>query len=218
MFELFQKQRTFPRLLHIMKTTSSALNEQNMDGIALLALMDDADLHQWMGLFHRATGLAIRLLPVGLDFSRGTMCGHEHGFCRDAGVKGSAVCCKTRRSLNKKLAAKLVPQQVVCDTGMTEVAVPVTVSGRHVGTFLVGQTFLKKPSVSSWSRLAATVAAADKKRLMPLRNAYLNGGVIPDDTLDLLVRMVSLHAKRLEGMIEPPKKSRKKAKSTRRTR
>lgn len=175
----------------------------------LLALMNDDSLREWMGLFHRATGLAIRLLPPGLDFRPTTRCGHEHEFCERAGVKGSAVCDKTRGALRRKLAAKLVPHQIVCDTGMAEVAVPIVVGEKHVGTFLVGQAFLKKPDARSWARLAASMSdAKSKKRLQPLRAAYLNGGVVPDETLNLLIHMVTLHSHRLAGKVSNGKKPR----------
>jgi ligand-binding sensor protein len=157
-----------------------------------------------MGLFHRATGLAIRLVPNDLDIVGAHACGHEHSFCTDSGLKGSSVCCETRDVLRKKLQTKLVPQRVVCGTGLTEVAIPVVVDGKHVTTFLVGQSFSTKPDAKSWSRLASFLDdEADKKRLARLRKAYLGGQVLPEEILKTLVHMVSLHARRLIGDLRP---------------
>ena len=179
----------------------------------MLALTQDIEVQEWMGLFHRATGLAIRLLPADLTLSASESCGHEHHFCREAGVKGSATCAKTRRILRTKLSAKLAPQQVICGTGMTEVAVPVVVGKRHVGTFLVGQTFLRKPDAQSWQRLTAAAEDVDDSRLRALRSAYLSGYVIPDDTLNVLVQMVALHAQRLTRELHPVKPVARRKKS-----
>jgi ligand-binding sensor protein len=161
-----------------------------------------------MGLFHRATGLAIRLVPHDLDLSKGKSCGHEHKFCCDSGLKGSTVCSETREMLRKKLQAKLAPQQVVCGTGLTEVAVPVVVDRKHVSTFLVGQAFNQRPDAKSWARLASLLTdEADKKRLASLRKAYLSGQVLPQEVLKTLAHMVSLHARRLVGGLRSTRKA-----------
>ena len=195
----------------------------SLEEAALWALTDDDQVRDWMGLFHRATGLAIRLLPANLALSPAEPCGHEHPFCGAAGVKGSTTCNKTRRELHTKLCERLTPQQIVCGTGMTEVAVPVVVDDRHVGTFLVGQAFLTKPDARSWQRLAASASDVDQERLRSLRSAYLNGCVVPDDTLQVLVQMVSLQAHRLTRQFQSKQNKRRRqksrsAKSTRRKR
>jgi ligand-binding sensor protein len=191
-----------------------------MQDPVLLTFGQDARLREWMGLFHRATGLAIRLVPRDLDLSRGKTCGHEHQFCCDSGLKGSAVCCETREALQRKLQTKLVPQRVVCGTGFTEVAVPVVVDGKHVSTFLVGQAFNQKPDTKSWARLASLLTdETDKKRLASLRKAYLSGNVLPEEVLKSLVHMVSLQARRLVGNLRPaPRASRSRKNATSRCR
>jgi ligand-binding sensor protein len=195
-----------------MSTTSTVKNFAG-DSL-LLTLGQDAKLLRWMGLFHRATGLAIRLVPRDLDMAKGPACGHEHSFCCDSGLKGSSVCCETRDVLRKKLQTKLIPQRVVCGTGLTEVAVPVVVDGKHVTTFLVGQAFDQRPDAKSWARLESLLTdEAEKKRLTKLRKAYLRGQVLPEEILKTLVHMVSLHARRLVSDLRPPAR-RPRAKKT----
>jgi hypothetical protein len=151
-----------------------------------------------MGIFHRATGLAIRLVSPELEIDSANTCGHENRFCGDAGVKGSRICCRTREMLQSKLRSRLAPQRVVCGTGLTEIAVPVTIGGRHCATFLVGQVFCQKPDARSWARLTALVGEdGGKERLARLRRAYLAGSVLPEEILNPLVGMVSLHLCRI---------------------
>jgi ligand-binding sensor protein len=188
-----------------MSITTLAAKRIKSQESALLTLGQDGRLQRWMGLFHRATGLAIRLVPRDLELSDKKVCGHEHSFCCESGFKGSTVCSETRGVLRQKLQSELVPHRVVCGTGMTEVAVPIVVDGKHVTTLLVGQSFNQKPDVRSWDRLALLLTdPADKKRLVTLRKAYLGGQVLPEEILKTLVHMVSLHARRLVGGLRPP--------------
>jgi hypothetical protein len=198
-----------------MKTATSAPNGNHCNGALLLALTQSPHLRDWMCLFHRATGLAIRLESPDLQLLPDAACVHEYRFCGDAGVKGSSVCDRTRRALHAKLQTDLAPQQVVCDTGFTEVAVPLVVKGRHVATFMVGQSFAKKPSAASWDRLLTTIPTdVNRKKVTALRQAYFSGAVVPEETLELLVKMVSLHAQRLAGHIQPAKKPARKKRAT----
>lgn len=195
----------------LMSTTSSVRNAAQES--ALLTLGQDDKVLRWMGLFHRATGLAIRLVPSNLDLMDAHACGHEHSFCCVSGLKGSSVCSETREVLRKKLQTNLVPQRVVCETGFTEVAVPVVVDGKHVTTFLIGQAFSQRPDAKSWARLASLLTDdREKKRLARLRKAYLSGQVLPEEILKTLVHMVSLHARRLVDDLRPAAKKSPRSK------
>ena len=197
-----------------MKTASAATAKRNHAPAVLSTLQRDARIREWMGLFHRATGLAIRLVSPDLQLSEMNASGHEHRFCHEAGVRGSEVCCQTRQALVQKLRGNMAPQMVVCGTGLAEVAVPLVVDGRHLATFLVGQVFGEKPDAASWARLRALMGnGTDPKRLAQLRTAYLNGQVLPKDTMNPLIHMVSLHGRRLmDGLKPAPAVAQPKAK------
>lgn len=195
------------------KNATSVSSGSHSNGALLLALTQSPHLRDWMGLFHRATGLAIRLESPDLQLLANSDCTHEHPFCGDAGVKGSSLCDQTRRTLHAKLVATLTPQRVTCSTGMTEVAVPLVVEGRHVATFLIGQSFAQKPDARSWSQLLTSIPAdVNRRRVTSLRRTYLNGQVVPEDTLELLTQMVLLHAQRLARHIQPAKTTRPRKK------
>ena len=181
--------------MHMVSSGTKTLKRESPE---LSTLRRDPRVREWMSTFHRATGLAIRLVPPDLGIDSATTCGHENRFCVDAGVIGSSICCRTREMLQSKLRSRLVPQRVVCGTGLTEVAVPVAMGGRHCATFLVGQVFCKKPDARSWTRLTALVGKdGEKHRLARLRRAYLASDVLPDDILKPLVHTVSLHVCRI---------------------
>jgi hypothetical protein len=81
---------------------------------------------------------------------------------------------------------------------LTEVAVPLTVGGRHYATFLVGQVFCQKPDARNWARLTSLMGEdGDKNRLARLRRAYLAGHVLPDELLKPFVHIVALHVCRV---------------------
>ncbi len=181
-----------------MNTVSIATNRRKRESAVLSTLRRDPQVGEWMSIFHRATGLGIRLVAPDLKIESANTCGHQNRFCGDAGVKGSRICCRTREILQRRLRSRLVPQRVVCGTGLTEVAVPVAVGGRHCATFLVGQVFSKKPDARSWARLTALVGDnGNKDRLARLRQAYFAGHVLPDDILTPLVHTISLHVCRI---------------------
>ena len=157
-----------------------------------------------MLLFHQATGLAIRLVDPELAMLNGEVCGHEHGFCRESGMLGSAVCHETRSTLRRKVRANLAPVAHTCATGLTEVAVPLVVNRKHLGTFLIGQTLCAKPSARSWAQLVKSVdGVVESKKLHPLRAQYLKGQVVDAAALKPLVQMVALHSQRLTQNLKP---------------
>jgi ligand-binding sensor protein len=197
-----------------MNTSLLGTRTLKRESAALSTLRRDPRVREWMSIFHRATGLAIRLVAPDLEIDSAKICGHENRFCSDAGVKGSRICCRTREMLQRKLRSRLVPQRVVCGTGLTEAAIPVAMGGRHYATFLVGQVFSKKPDARSWARLTAHVGGdGDKQRLARLRQAYLSGNVVSNDILTPLVHTVSLHVCRIVNDLwreEAAQRSRRK--------
>jgi ligand-binding sensor protein len=108
--------------------------------------------------------------------------------------------------LRKKVSSKMTPVTHKCATGLTEVAVPLVVNRKHVGTFFVGQTLSAKPDAKSWARLLDTMdGIANLKQLQPLRSKYLKGQVVEADALTPLVQMVALHSHRLSRNLKPAK-------------
>jgi len=209
-----QKVSIFHHHIPFMNTVSLGTRTLKRESAALSTLRRDPRVREWMSIFHRATGLAIRLVAPDMEIDSAKTCGHENRFCGDAGVKGSRICCRTRDVLQRKLRSRLVPQRVVCGTGLTEVAIPVAIHGRHCATFLVGQVFCKKPDARSWARLTALVGEdGEKQRLARLRQAYLDGYVVSDEILTPLIHTVSLHVCRIVNDLwreEAAQRSRRK--------
>jgi hypothetical protein len=58
-----------------------------------------------------------------------------------------AARCRAGRGFTQNCAGKkLVPQQFSCFAGLTDIAVPVVVNGRHVATMMGGQVFRRPPT------------------------------------------------------------------------
>lgn len=101
--------------------------------------------------FRDATGLSLRLVRSGdahLD-------GHANPFCSLMATNAGAcaACLDIQRELQRRLNRKLAPQQMCCFAGMTELAVPVVVGGRHLATLIAGEVFRRKPNRQQFERL-----------------------------------------------------------------
>ena len=176
--------------------------------MSLQMLAAEPRLQEWMALFHQATGLAIRLVGPDMGLRGNHLCGHEHGFCRQSGILGSPTCRETRRALRQKVEDQLIPVEHTCATGLTEVAVPLVVNRKHVGTLLVGQTLCTAPDAASWDRLLESVdeEAVELRRLRSLKKTYFKGHVVQPDTLKPLVQMVAIHGHRLARHLKPARR------------
>jgi ligand-binding sensor protein len=185
-------------------TTNSSKNTDRTMSLQMLAA--EPRLQEWMALFHQATGLAIRLVGPDMGIRDGHLCGHEHDFCRQSGILGSPACQETRTALRQKVETHLAPVEHTCATGLTEVAVPLVVDRRHVGTLLVGQTMCSKPDAASWDKLLDSMDedVVEIKQLQSLKKTYLKGHVVRPDALKPLVQMVALHSHRLARHLKPP--------------
>src|SRR5580765_1015687 len=89
--------------------------------------------------FSDATNLSLELAPAGaLPPGRHTAPGAK-SFCAllASNPRACEACTSLHKEFQRGLERKLIPQQVCCFAGLTELAVPVLVEGRHVAT-LVG--------------------------------------------------------------------------------
>jgi ligand-binding sensor protein len=91
--------------------------------------------------FHRATGLAAKLVPAGLPTRLIRFGVQENDFvravvCNPVGCRG---CHEAQIKLLRRLGGKLKPQQVFCRCGLILLAVPIVAAGRHVATIIGGE-------------------------------------------------------------------------------
>ncbi len=98
--------------------------------------------------FRKATGVSLKVVPPDevpqfRDFGSAA-----NDFCALVGSTpaGCAACQETECRARRNAARKLSTQQLHCYAGMTVVAAPVMMGGRHVATFLSGQIFRREPT------------------------------------------------------------------------
>ena len=124
----------------------------------------------------------------------------ENPFCaltaRSAG--GCAACLKAQTEIQSRLRRKLAPQRVICFAGLTDVAVPVVVAGRHVATLWSGQLFQRKPTRAQFGRLCRQLIewglGQDLRRI---ETVYFRTPIVSEERLQAIVRLLSLFADHL---------------------
>jgi AraC-like DNA-binding protein len=97
--------------------------------------------------------------------------------------------------LLRRAASKSTPQQIHCFAGLTTVAVPVVIGGRHVATLLSGQVFRREPTERDFSLLVGMLgrdATADWVR--KARRAYFETPVVTAERFQAIVELVKVFA------------------------
>jgi AraC-like DNA-binding protein/ligand-binding sensor protein len=102
----------------------------------------------YQAAFRKATGVAVKIVPPEGEL-QGHTCGPaENPFC---GVMASApascaACYEIEACVQRKVAQRGFKQQIHCYAGLTLIAAPVRIGGRHVATLLSGQVFRREPT------------------------------------------------------------------------
>jgi AraC-like DNA-binding protein len=150
--------------------------------------------------FSKATGVPLRVLAPREPVQRVSLGPAENEFC--ALVGGTAVgctgCLETATRLHRQAARKLTTQQVYCFAGLTEVAVPVVVGGRHVATLLSGQVFRREPTERDFGivrKILGNGSDADSER--KLRKAYFQTPVVTADRFQAILHLLDVFAQYL---------------------
>lgn len=148
--------------------------------------------------FHRATGLAAKLVPAVVpnrlirfgaqenDFARAVVCNSD-------GCRG---CHQTQVTLLRRLGGKLKPQQVACWCGLILLAVPVVAAGRHVATIIGGKVRVGRKGARALEVLLPQLRLHGGKRdLRRLRADYYRVPVLTVQKLRAAVRLLDMLAR-----------------------
>src|ERR1017187_5634489 len=105
--------------------------------------------------FRKVTGLSLKVVPPVESGQRLSFGEFENAFCSlvTRTSAGCDACLEAERRAQRSAGKKLVPQQVSCFAGLTDVAVPVVVNGRHVATMMSGQVFRRPPTESDFQKM-----------------------------------------------------------------
>jgi AraC-like DNA-binding protein/ligand-binding sensor protein len=109
-----------------------------------------------------------------------------------------AACLELQREFQRRLSRKLGPQQACCFAGLTEVAVPVIVGGKHVATLMAGKVFQKRPTRGRFESLAQQLRAwGIGTDLREARKAYFKVPIVPARQFHGAVGLLTILARHL---------------------
>src|SRR5271157_3220132 len=134
--------------------------------------------------FRKVTGMSLKVVPPAESGQRLSFGEFENPFCSlvTRAPVGCDACLESEKRAQRGAGKKLVPQQVSCFAGLTDIAVPVVVNGRHVATLMSGQIFRRPPTERDFQMVVQMLkvepnAEWEKKT----RKAYFETPVIPPD-------------------------------------
>src|SRR5437868_2522471 len=91
-------------------------------------------VHFYETAFHKATGVTLKVLPPDGPLPQRSCGSAENAFCTLVACvpTGCSACQEVEARAQRNAARKLNQQQIHCYAGLTVVAAPVLVGGRHV--------------------------------------------------------------------------------------
>ena len=148
--------------------------------------------------FRKATGASLKVVPPGEPTRRLSMGAEENAFCRLAAgtASGCEACLDTQVRVQRMAGKKLSTQQINCFCGLTDVAVPVVVGGRHIATLMSGQVFRREPTERDFKMVTAMLGQTlewEKKA----HTAYFGTLVVDADRFEAIIQLLTVFAQYL---------------------
>jgi AraC-like DNA-binding protein/ligand-binding sensor protein len=148
--------------------------------------------------FRDATRLSLKLVPK--DAGARYLTDASNSFCAlmATHAAGCGVCVEVRKKLERRFERKLTPQTVCCFAGMVDVAVPVTIGGKHVATLFGGQVFCHKPGRRQFERLGRQLREWGMRTEFRLaKRAYFQTPLVSPKEFHGAVRLLTVFADHL---------------------
>ncbi len=158
--------------------------------------------------FHRATGLAAKLVPTVPPTRLIRFGAQETDFCRAVvcNPDGCRGCHQEQLALLRRFGGKLKPQQVSCRCGLIQLAVPVVAAGRHLATIIGGKVRVGRSGDRAFEALLPQLRLHGGKRDLPrLRADYYRVPVLTVQKFRAAVRLLDMLARLFaETLAHPP--------------
>lgn len=155
--------------------------------------------------FLKATGVPLKVVPPGEPAQRLSLGESENAFCAlmSRTPEGCAACFKTQVQVHRRVGRKLLPLQINCFAGLTDVAVPVVVGGRHLATLVSGQVFRREPTERDFLLVARMVKSGlnaewEKKA----HKAYFETPVVNAERFQAVIQLLQVFAQFLADYAE----------------
>ncbi|MEI6492992.1 MAG: PocR ligand-binding domain-containing protein [Verrucomicrobiota bacterium] len=154
--------------------------------------------------FRKATGVSLRLLPPDEKMRRTILRQSENPFCAFVASTpvGCEACLETQRRIENSSATALVSKQANCFAGLTDIAIPVTIAGRHVATLVSGQIFRREPTQRDFEAMMKKIGGIRDKEWKKLaKKSYFETPVVAPDVLDAVIQLLTVFAQHLSDDI-----------------
>jgi len=117
--------------------------------------------------FRKVTGMSLKVIPPSESAQRLSFGGFENPFCSlvTRTPVGCNACWEAEKRAERGAGKKLIPEQVSCFAGLTDVAVPVIVNGQHVATLMTGQIFRRPPTERDFQMILKAAQERGERRL-----------------------------------------------------
>jgi AraC-like DNA-binding protein len=150
--------------------------------------------------FRKATGVSLKVVPPEDPEKRRPFEPPFNPFCalvsRTPG--GCEACSQEEGRVQRSAARKLTPQQIHCFAGLTIVAVPVAIGGRHVATLLSGQVLRREPTQRDFTMVVKMLGGglnADWEK--KTRRAYFETPVVTAERFQAIIALLNVFAQYL---------------------
>jgi AraC-like DNA-binding protein len=150
--------------------------------------------------FSKATGVPLKVVAPDEPDRRLCFGSEENAFCASISGTGAgcAACLESQTRVQRMVARTLKPQQISCFAGLTDVAVPVLVGGRHVATMMSGQVFRREPTERDFRLIASMVnLSAGSDAEQRARAAYFATPVVTADRFQAIIQLLNMFAQYL---------------------
>ena len=150
--------------------------------------------------FRKATGVSLKVVPPGDPEKHLSFGPSENPFCAlvSRTPAGCEACLQEEARVRRSAARKLTPQQIHCFAGLTIVAVPVAIGGRHVATLLSGHVLRREPTQRDFTMVVKMLSGVPngdwEKRA---RRAYFETPVVTVESCQAIVELLNVFAQYL---------------------
>ena len=150
--------------------------------------------------FRQATGVALKVVPPDEPKQRRSLGPLENPFCSLAAdtAAGCTACLEAQIRAQGAVSRQPAAQQINCFAGLTDVAVPVMLRGRHVATLMSGQVFRREPTQRDFAMILKFLDGGQGREWeVRLRNAYFNTPVVNADRFEAIIQLLNVFAQYL---------------------
>jgi len=150
--------------------------------------------------FRKATGVSLKVVPPVEPQQRLSFGPGENALCAllVRTPAGCDACLESQVRAQRGAARKGRPQQINCFAGLTDVAVPVVIGGKHVATLLSGQVFRREPTERDFLMILKMLKGdTNRDWEKKARKAYFATPVVTSDRFQAIVQLVAVFAQYL---------------------